>query len=377
MNLLSRSFFIVICFSPLCPTLLWADWPFVRGDAQASGFTRVALPDKPEVVWKHTLTDSGFEATALLVDNRVYLGDFDGTFYCFSLSTGDLHWKQKFKDCGFTSAAAIAEKKIVVSDFNGFVRCLRTQDGKEIWTYEATSESYAAPNIHKGVVLLTLEAGELLALDFKTGKRLWQYRIEAPLRCWPAVVEGKVLLAGCDQRFHAIDFSTGVEASGIDIDNQTGSTSAVMGSDVFFGTESGTFYAINAKTMKVLWQYHPSKQIQPIRAAAAVTRHCVIYPNQGKLVTALNPTNGKPLWTFSVRSRVESSPVIAGGRAYLPTKRGRLYAVDTLTGKEVWQYQAGGAFLASPAVADGKLVLGNEDGVLYCFGEKPRKLATD
>ncbi|MCF6187706.1 MAG: PQQ-binding-like beta-propeller repeat protein, partial [Desulfobulbaceae bacterium] len=158
-------------------------------------------------------------------------------------------------------------------------------------------------------------------------------------------------------------------------DAQTGATPAVMNGNVLFGTELGTFYSIAAKTLEVDWQHSDAKRKPPIRAAAAVERRGIIYPNHGKQVTALDPTDGTPLWTFDVRSRVESSPVIAGDLVFLPTKRGRLYAVDVVSGKEKWQYQAGGSFLASPAVAQGKLVIGNEDGTLYCFGEKKKKAA--
>ncbi len=354
----------------LSPALSQADWPLVRGDALASGVASSRLSTELDVLWKFTLADGSFEATAILADGKVYVGDFDGTFYALDLQTGTPLWKRTFEESGFSEAAAYADGRLVVCDFNGIVRCLQAEDGKVLWSYEATSESYAAPNIHHEKVLLTTDAGEMVALDLKTGKPLWQFRIEAPLRCWPTVVEGRVLLAGCDERLHAIDVDTGKETDGLDIDGPTGSTPAALATDVFFGTEQGTFYSIATKTLKIRWQYQDSKRRQPIRASAAVDRRCVVFSNHGKQVTALKPTDGTPLWTFAVRSRVESSPVIAGDLVFLATKRGRLYAVDVLSGKEKWQYQAGGSFLASPAVHNSKLILGNTDGTLYCFGKK-------
>ncbi len=352
-------------------------WPLVRGDALASGVATSAIPSELDVLWKYQLPESGFEATAIIAEGKVIVGDFDGSLHVVTLNDGELIWKKFFKDSGFTEAAAYEDGRIVVSDFDGIVRCLDAKDGKVLWSYEARSESYAAPNIHDGKVLLTLEAGELLALDLENGEPLWQFQIEAPLRCWPTVVKDKVLLAGCDQRFHAVDITNGKAAAGIDIDAQTGSTPAVLDGQVFFGTEQGTFYSIAADTLQVRWLYRDSKQGQPIRSAAAVEKRCIIYPNQGKQVTALDPLSGEKLWNFSVRSRVEGSPVIAGDLVFLPTKRGRLHAVDLASGKEKSQYQAGGSFLASPAVAEGKLVIGNEDGTLYCFGKKEEEPAID
>ena len=375
-----REIFLVALILCSITSTASADWPLVRGDALASGVADTQVSPNLKVLWKYTLDESGFEATAIIANGTVYVGDFDGTFYAIALSNGELLWKQTFEESGFTAAAAFVDGRIFVADFNGVVRCLDAKDGKQIWSYEARSESYAAPNVHDGKVLLTLEAGELLALDTKTGKPAWQYCIEAPLRCWPTVVERKILLAGCDQRFHAVDIATGKETAGLDIDAQTGSTPAVMNGNVYFGTEQGTFYSIDAKTMKINWQYHDPKHGQPIRTSAAVDRRCLIFANQGKQVTALHPADKRLLWTFAVRSRVESSPVIAGDLVFLPTKRGRLYAVDITTGKEQGQYQAGGSFLASPAVAQGKMILGNEDGTLYCFGgekEEPQMNADE
>jgi outer membrane protein assembly factor BamB len=67
---------------------------------------------------------------------------------------------------------------------------------------------------------------------------------------------------------------------------------------------------------------------------------------------------------------VESSPVIAGNRAFAATTAGKLYLIDLPTGETKWEYDAGGGFTASPAVVDGRIIIGNTDGTLYCFGEK-------
>jgi outer membrane protein assembly factor BamB len=80
--------------------------------------------------------------------------------------------------------------------------------------------------------------------------------------------------------------------------------------------------------------------------------------------------DGKELWKFATRAKVDSSPVVVDKRVFVGSNDGRLYALDHATGKKVWEYEAGGHFVASPAVADGRLVIGNTDGTLYCFGEK-------
>ena len=354
------------CTVPAC----CADWPFYRGNELATAAVEEELPADLNVVWKHTLTDSGYEATAVIADGIVYLGDVDGTFYAYNLTDGSEIWRQKFADSGFLAGGAFHDNRLYVGDFNGVIRALAAADGKELWKYEAKGEAYAAPNVVDGRVLVTTEAGELISLDEETGQEQWHFQIEAPLRCWPTVVEGRILLAGCDERVHAVDIVTGKEVAGVDIDGPTGSTPAILSDKALFGTEQGSFYAIDSKNMKIVWRHQDAENIDAIHTAAAVDSRVAVYGTQGKTAYALKPTTGEVAWTFPVRSHVESSPVIAGDSAFLATKRGMIHRVDVHTGKELWNYEAGGDFQASFAIADGKLVIANTDGTLYCFGKK-------
>ncbi len=67
------------------------------------------------------------------------------------------------------------------------------------------------------------------------------------------------------------------------------------------------------------------------------------------------------------RARIDSSPVVSGGRVYVGSGDGKLYVVDAGSGKAVFEFEAGGPLTASPAVADGKLVIGSTDGRLFCL----------
>ena len=88
------------------------------------------------------------------------------------------------------------------------------------------------------------------------------------------------------------------------------------------------------------------------------------------MVHALSPEKGEPQWTFTAKSRIESSPVIVGKRVFFGTTRGVFIALDITTGEQVWEFETASSIVASPSVAGGKIYIGNEDGVLYCFGEK-------
>jgi outer membrane protein assembly factor BamB len=172
---------------------------------------------------------------------------------------------------------------------------------------------------------------------------------------------------------HVIDATKGTELHTVEIDGPTGATPAMQGDRVYFGTEGGTFYAIDvpgddAVEPAVAWTQRDPRRGQPIRTAAAVTEQIVVYGSQGKAIYGRDPKTGEQKWILPTRSRVESSPVIAGETVIVATTAGKLYLLDPATGETKYENDLGGGFTASPAVVDGRIILGNTDGTLYCLG---------
>ena len=85
------------------------------------------------------------------------------------------------------------------------------------------------------------------------------------------------------------------------------------------------------------------------------------------MVHALSPETGESLWTYTAKSRIESSAVVVGKRVFLGTTRGTFIALNVATGESVWEFATGSSIVASPSVAAGKIYIGSEDGILYCF----------
>lgn len=363
----------------------WADdWNFVRRDVSSSGVAKSKLPKELDVLWTYSAVgekgseneDAGFEATAIVDNEIVYVGDNYGTFHAVLLDDGKGLWKQPIENSAFLAGAAFNDQSgaLYVGDANGTVWALSNEDGHELWNHEISGEVYAGPTIQGDDVLVTCEGGTLACLNAADGSERWNFKIDAPLRCTPTIAGGQILLAGCDSKLHLIDASTGKELGTIDIDAPTGATAAYRNGRVYFGTEGGTFYAIelpkDGQLGKVLWTYRDEERGQPIRAAAAVTDSLVVYGSQGKAIYGLDPKSGELKWKVPTRTHVDSSPVIAGDQVVAATTRGVLYVLNAETGAIDWQYDAGGSFTASPVVVDGQILLGNGDGTLYCFGSK-------
>ncbi|QDU58571.1 outer membrane protein assembly factor BamB family protein [Aeoliella mucimassa] len=364
---------LLLCVGLFVSTACQADdWLYARGTAASNGVAASPLTPKPTELWRYEAPDTGFEATAVVKDGIAYLGDVNGTFHAVNIETGKAVWTKAFDDSGFLSAAAIDGDHLFVGDYNGVLRCLAMADGTERWQVELSAELMAGPMVHQGKVLATTESGHFTKHEADTGKQIGEFVIDAPLRCTPTIVDGRAMLAGCDSKLHAIDIETFKEVDSLEIDGPTGCTPAAIGSRIYFGTEEGSFFAIDTgkSPFEVLWKYVDRRRRQGIRTAAAVSDKLAIYGSQGKAVFAIDVTTGKSAWTFPTRTRVDSSPVIAGSVAVAATQRGKLHLIDLESGEETWQFDAGNNFVASPTVVDGKLLIGNTGGILFCFGEQ-------
>jgi outer membrane protein assembly factor BamB len=355
------------------------DWPVVRGNPSGTAVAAGKLPDTLEVLWTYKTGESaGFDATPVIANGVVYIGDSNGTVHAVNLATGKAVWTKSFEgSSGFSAGGAIQLDRLYIADMSGVARCLDIRDGSEKWQIKLESEVHAGPTPIEGAILFTTEAGTLTSHDLSNGEKKWEFKIDAPLRCAPTISNGRVMLAGCDSLLHAISVSDGKEVFTVPIDGPTGATAAMFGNRVYFGTENATFFGIDVnnqdgKTPAVAWTYKDPRRAQPIRSAAAVTENLVVFGSQGRAVTALDPKTGEEKWKVTTRSRVDSSPVIVGDRVVAATSAGKLYLLDaTKDGEIKWESDLGGGFNGSPAVVDGKLLIGNTDGTLYCFGSKP------
>jgi outer membrane protein assembly factor BamB len=120
--------------------------------------------------------------------------------------------------------------------------------------------------------------------------------------------------------------------------------------------------------LQTVWSF--AEQGAAIRGGAAVDQDHVVLAARNRNVVCLNPANGETQWTRSLKSGIESSPVIVGNRVFVGCTDGRLYTLDLANGSTLWERQFNGGFIGSPAVAFGRLVIATKRGVVYCLGEK-------
>jgi outer membrane protein assembly factor BamB len=345
------------------------DWPIFRGNPLQTGVATARLPNPLAVRWSFKTKDS-IEGTAAIAKGTVYFGSLDENLYALDLATGKEKWH--FKAGPIKVATSVRDGLVFVGNMDGIFYCLAADTGQVRWKFNTETEITSSASFARDTVLFGCGDENLYCLGLD-GKERWKFKVAGgPVMASPAVAGDRTFVSGCDSSLHVLDLGTGKDVRDpVQLEGQTGAAAAVMADHLYVGTMTNQVLAINWKKGEVTWRFEPTRHAQPFFASAAVTEPLVITASRDKTVHALDRRDGKEIWQYTTEGKIDSSPVVAGGRVYVGSYDGNLYVLDLARGTLIQKLTLGKAILASCAVAGDCLVIGTDDGVLYCLGAKP------
>jgi outer membrane protein assembly factor BamB len=343
-------------------------WPMFRGSPDLSGVTATDLPKPLKLGWSFEANDS-IESSAAIVNGVVYVGSMDASLYALDLDTGKLRWRYATDGPVEESSPCVYKGIVYIGDLNGILHAVDASSGKARWTFEAEMEIRSSPNCINNRVYFGSYDENLYCLSADKGVLLWKYTTKGPLHSTPASDGKYVYVSGCDETFRAIDAASGSQIYALPLGAYSGASAALRDNHAYIGTFGNEVLCINLRQQANQWVYrHPTRSF-PFYSSAAVTEERVVVGGRDKIVHCLERATGRQIWTFTTRSRVESSPLIAGNRVFIGSNDGHLYELDLVSGEKTWDFTAGAPLSASPAAAQNSLVIGSQDGVLYCCGK--------
>jgi Ca-activated chloride channel family protein len=153
----------------------------------------------------------------------------------------------------------------------------------------------------------------------------------------------------------------------------------VAGGKVFVGGGFGShrFYAFDARTGRMAWQYR-TKDDGP--TAAVIVDDFVVFNTESCELEVVT-VEGKPVWKKWLGDPLMSMPAVADGKVYMAypdskaDKKHYLACFALKTGKELWKEEIAGEIITAPVVKDEQVLLATLEGTLYCFQVKDGKLA--
>ncbi len=164
------------------------------------------------------------------------------------------------------------------------------------------------------------------------------------------------------------------------------SAPAIDETKIYFGSDSGNFWALNQSDGSIAWKYKVGFHAKGkyIFSSPVIYKGLVYFGAYDGNLYALNSETGKLVWTYMEADWIGSSPCISKRNGYIYVglefglwkKRGGVVALDAHTGKKVWEYTMSEHVHASPAYAEKSdiLVCGSNNHVVYAFQGSTGKL---
>jgi outer membrane protein assembly factor BamB len=314
------------------------------------------------------------ESAAAISGGTVYVADDRGTLHAIDLASGKGKWKYT-SEGGFGTSPLVMGGRVYLGDLAGIVHCVGAADGKKVWTYDSENGIHASCNADGSHILLGNDGAQILCLDTE-GKKVWTAEAGDRINAAPALAtlaDGGVvaLFSGCDAQLRAISLSDGKQVFASELGSLAPGSPAVAGERIVVGVDRGHVVCFDLAG-KQLWDYDKIGDEAMVFASPAISVEAgiVIAAARDRKVHAIDLKTGQPLWTFTTRGEVDSSPLISAGRVYFGGKDKKLYVLDLKSGKKLWEYTVAKPISAPPVIAQGVLVIGDERGDVYCFEGK-------
>jgi outer membrane protein assembly factor BamB len=350
------------------------------GGAGATGIVS-KLPPAPRklwsVAWHEPFTPGRLDfrpqepggAGVDAAEGRVVVGTRDGWLHALS-EDGKLAWEFEARGA-FPGAPLVDGDAVYVGSADGRLYALDLATGKERWRYDTREELGTRPAIADGVVVVASLADGVFAVDAATGALRWQRRREPPsgftIRGAAGVIagEGLVFAAFSDGSVLAAEPATGrvrwervVAPAGdqLDVDGL-----ALVKGRLFAAAYSGAVAALDPATGNLAWQ---AQVPGATRLAAAGGTVFVITPSG---VTALSAGDGATVWTAPLDGAPAGAPALAGQWLLVPANAGGLRVLEAATGRTLRVFQPGTGVSAEPAVQGGRVYVLSNGGHLFAL----------
>jgi outer membrane protein assembly factor BamB len=173
-----------------------------------------------------------------------------------------------------------------------------------------------------------------------------------------------------DQDLHAVNVNTGRAIWKFSTDGPIHSTPLVANEMIYFGTEVGSFYALDFRG-EMKWRFQAKR---PITSSPILKGQAIFVSSVDSTLYSLDAKNGWAIWKFRLGKGSVSSPAIADEFIFVGAADGFLYCVDARTSKEVWRFKTENQVSSSPAIYKDSVYCGSVDGSMYCLEYRTGRL---
>jgi outer membrane protein assembly factor BamB len=360
------------------------EWPMFHHDPRRSGYSTLSAPNKNSTLWIFESSDIPPIASPVVAYGMVYLKGYS-KIYAFNASTGEVVWIYSPVYI-YYEYPAVAHGMVYVPTNDGIL-ALNAYTGVKNWNY-TTNGSTISPLILDDYVFTGSSEGKIYCLNASTGVEIWSYSTR-----WRDSYAMITALAVANDKIYAT--TSGYYAGGVwMLDAVNGSLiryvysgnylnahSIIIGYGMVYVGADIRFYALDAETLSVKWDYSAPESFATAAFFVSDTRVYITSSYESKLYCL--DIDGNFLWEFPLikeeNRHLMSSPAIADGKIFIGDHSGKFYAINATIGSIMWSYNTGTIIMSSPAIAYDTVFVCS-DGKLYAFYDSetyPRQFIHD
>lgn len=363
------------------------DWPMFHGDAahtaEGAGPTNLALK------WKFQ-TEGIVISSPSISDGVAYIGSHDKNIYAVDAETGIKIWNFT-TEYRVKSSPAVVNGRVYTGADDGNVYCLDATTGTQLWKTPAGGiidiaqgggpTIRSSPTVVGARVYVGALDGNLYCLNTANGNVIWTFDAGGPITSTVAVVNNDLYLTvkspgnGILYKIDAIDAAVKWKLE-IPYDarppKEMPASPTVVDGVVYTPSNGRTYFAINATTAEIIWNYSVTDQAGSMPAYGSMLyAKGKVYFSDFFGLTCLDASNGTKIWSTWLSRELYSSPRYFMGKIYVGMENFVFYVIDAETGEKISFYTdfESNNIWSSPTLYDGKAYIGNHDGNLYCFEE--------
>jgi outer membrane protein assembly factor BamB len=339
-----------------------------RANAQRTGVSSSSPIIRPaKVVW---------ESENLFTINRLLIGTLSGENYSRGVPSTAVFPGVSASSLGMNYyPPLVASGTIYFTLFlgDGALFAVDASTGELKWKSIAKGERFTYPTVAGDVLYVGLQSA-LRAIDLKSRRELWKFDAGAPLPFdhSPLVVNGLVYFGSQNGNFYALDAATGAEKWVFKAGHKTYWYSPVLGGDLIYSAEGdGPVHGWNRETGERKWSAEVTNGVTGLVVEGA----SLYFIDNDGYVNALDALTGKSRPPFRQPVRIGTDPAIFEGKIYFGGWNStKLVAADVVTGRKLWDFDPAKP-CGSPAIAGGIVYLTCSDRKAYAFDARSgRKL---
>jgi outer membrane protein assembly factor BamB len=251
--------------------------------------------------WPFNLCDNYLIAAPLVTDAAIFVPCANNILYALNLD-GSKKWEFSAGDA-LWATPVIAGDLLVLPSMDHFLYALDPQSGNLIWKSESLGGSVPgtpAVSADQSTLYVGSYSSKLFAVDALTGNFIWQTDTDGWVHAGPVLVDDTLYFGDLNGVFYAVNVDGSVKwqvSPDTSQNKSIGGTALVHNGVIYFGSRSGSLFALDAATGANRWNKEVGGRLYAGPALLGET--LLVAPNDAEFKLAALDLNGNQKWTFT------------------------------------------------------------------------------